>query len=205
MNFNQHKLSSNVVTDCFFSLLKPRPGYEVSAMGRSLIQRNPNGCGVSNWTWLGKPQLEKAKADESCWGIKKIAGLTRKRFGTVHIKASNFLTYDIITSEHILCVAIFSLVMKKGSKHVATIWKMSIPGISLWQIFIFHQAHVTLTYKNTVLSPRHVSVQVAPSSGNCRYLYLLQLSRSLVHKSMQQNVQYTARTQHSHTHTHTHQ
>jgi hypothetical protein len=43
----------------------------VSATGRSLVQRSPTDCSVSNWMWLGKPQPEKAYAHEGCWAMRK--------------------------------------------------------------------------------------------------------------------------------------
>jgi hypothetical protein len=44
---------------------------EVSATGRSLVQRSHADSAVSELMWLGKPQLEEAYAHESCWVMKK--------------------------------------------------------------------------------------------------------------------------------------
>ena len=38
--------------------------------------------------------------------------------------------------------------------------------------FMFQQLHVNITHVFIVLSPRHVSVQFAPSSGGCSHLCL---------------------------------
>jgi hypothetical protein len=60
--------------------------------------------------------------------------------------------------------------------------KLSTACISPYYSFIFQQVYVSLTYMVIVLLPYHVSMQFAPSSGECSRLYYLKLSLRLVHK-----------------------